>query len=163
MIFQYTIDKVLDGTKSRTSRLKKPGQWLDEWFNVDSADPDKLHKAVVCSKLKAVYETGRDYAAQPGRGKFAECRILVKDLREEDARDISDADVLAEGFAYRVEFLDLWCRMHDKVWYGEYLKCVPLHAHMPSPVVLPDFYAALQGRPAAGHYGIWAIFFEVCK
>ena len=79
MIFKPDLAaKVADGTKTQTRR----------------------------HKLR--YETGKDYAVQPGRGKHAICRVRITDVRQERLLDISDGDVKAEGFDGREAFLDRW-------------------------------------------------------
>lgn len=51
------------------------------------------------------YRVGKTYAIQPGRGKLAVGRIRILSARLHVLEDISDADVRAEGFANREEFL----------------------------------------------------------
>lgn len=46
-----------------------------------------------------VYQVGKTYAVQPGRGKPANGRIRVVDLREERVQDITEADAVAEGLS----------------------------------------------------------------
>lgn len=70
--------KVANGTKTQTRR-------------------HKLH-----------YEIGKDYAVQPGRGKHSLCRIRITGIRHEPLGQISDEDILAEGFANFKEFYSRW-------------------------------------------------------
>jgi hypothetical protein len=110
MIFQHTIDKVLSGEKTQTRRIRKDGQhgWLGT----------REHPLMVAKDTRPVYQVGKTYAAQPGRGKAQVARILITDIRLEDVRKISDADAKAEGFgdegcASILDFLVVWTRMHD--------------------------------------------------
>ena len=83
------------------------------WLNGDvCVEPD--------AQEQVKYEVGRKYAVQPGRGQKAVARIQITDIRREDVRDISDADVKAEGFADKKEFLLVWASMHDKAFFKDY-------------------------------------------
>lgn len=44
---------------------------------------------------------------------YQEARIRITDIREEDARRISEADVRAEGFDWFESFIGTWVEMHD--------------------------------------------------
>lgn len=106
MIFQFTWEKVLSGEKTQTRRLSThhSGSYADgAWF-------------AVYNTLTGypVWQVGRDYAVCPGHGKAQVARIEIVQIREEDVRNISDADVKAEGFADKFSFMRVWVSMHDK-------------------------------------------------
>jgi hypothetical protein len=98
MIFQHTIEAVLNGTKTQTRRVVDPGDkaWLQ----------GETHGDVVC-----VYRNGRlkwalggEYAVQPGRGKKGLGRIRITSIRKEHVQDIMPEDACAEGIEQDVCF-----------------------------------------------------------
>src|SRR5690606_33116659 len=107
MIFQHTYKQVLNGTKSQTRRIQKPWQALMRF--------DRSGELFVCDTRtgRPQWAVGKTYAVQPGRGKSAIGRIRITGIREQDVREISDADVRAEGFAFKADFLNTWTQMHD--------------------------------------------------
>ena len=109
MIFQHTWEKVLNGEKTQTRRIVKPG---DEFFPEELGDvASVMHRDY--SAYRLVYEVGKIYAVQPGRGKPAVARIQITDIRREDVRNISNDDVRAEGYRHVRDFLHVWASMHD--------------------------------------------------
>jgi hypothetical protein len=65
MIFQATWEAVLNGTKTETRRICKPGEWL-------AASLLGAPQAVYVGRLpheRLKWMVGRTYAVQPGRGK----------------------------------------------------------------------------------------------
>ena len=119
MLFIHTLDKVLSGEKTQTRRIVKPGDTtLNYWRNPvkdnryyeGSIDPI----GVVRRGGRDLWMVTRDYAVQPGRTKPAVRRILIKSIRREDVRNISDEDVKAEGFTDKFEFMRVWISMHDR-------------------------------------------------
>jgi hypothetical protein len=89
MIFApSTVEKVLDGSKTETRRLVRPG------------------------RDKAPCEVGRVYAIQPGRGKAAIGQFYVKGVRKERLLDITDPGARREGFADREAFLREFVRLN---------------------------------------------------
>jgi hypothetical protein len=125
VIFQHTYAMVMDGSKTQTRRLVKPG---DDYLSnqrthvlapshavifMASLQPVEVISSVYNGKRK-VYEVGKTYAVQMGRGKPGSSkRIEITSIRQEDIRNISDEDVMAEGFESKLDFLDTWVRMHD--------------------------------------------------
>lgn len=59
---------------------------------------------------------GLSYAVQPGRGKHASCRVLVREVRLERLGDISFEDARREGFRTRDEFKAAWVVINDSAW-----------------------------------------------
>lgn len=103
MIFQHTIDLVLSGQKTQTRRIVKNGERpiYDRW---------QIKSIRAGRRLK--WKVGKTYAVQPQRGAKGVARIELLEIRRQDVRDISDEDVLAEGFAGRDQFLNVWRQMH---------------------------------------------------
>ena len=119
MIFAYTVDKVVEGIKSQTRRLIKPNEQLDA-----------NQQRVISLNNRTVYEVGKSYAVQPGRGKKAVARIRLTGIRCETVANISDADAHAEGFLSRQAFIHTWYSIHGKtaslqqpVWVLEFELC----------------------------------------
>lgn len=156
MIFQHTWHKVVCGTKTQTRRLKRKGEWLNPsrrasdplWGGRELTFPAGVYGSPDASKL--VWQEGKFYAVQPGRGKrtayykrlngntltnydvsvedhyahlskkqmildgWSPAEIMILTLRDEDVRDMSFFDVVAEGFGNRIDFWKTWCGMHDK-------------------------------------------------
>lgn len=141
MIFQHTWQKVLDGTKTQTRRLRKPGQY---WAT--NSDDTYIHTAVLRDKFTdnraIVYAVGKTYAVQPGRGKCAVARIKLLEIRRVDVRKMTSADVIAEGFSSQDEFIRTWAAMHDK------------------SLDQTNLYFYLNNRPLA-RYDAWALTFEL--
>lgn len=132
MIFQHTIDKVLSGEKTQTRRIVKPTHTdIIKWsmaidkFEMSSESGKLMVKLPeniasqqpivrIESNDRSLYEVGKTYAIQPGRGMKAVGRIEIVSIRREDVRCISLADVKAEGFDTVDDFLATWVLMHDK-------------------------------------------------
>mgnify|MGYP001191782727 CR=1 FL=1 len=117
MIFAHTIDKVLCGHKSQTRRLVKPNENL--------IVQNGIYRVV--TDTRTVYQVGKTYAVQPGRGKKSVARILITNIRRERVDFINHLDALAEGFTSREEFLATWkvihgskCSLSCEVWVLEF-------------------------------------------
>jgi hypothetical protein len=102
VIFAHTLALVLQRQKQQTRRLVKPNQHL---LGVGS-------KARVMDGARCVYQVGKTYALQPGRGQKAVGRICLMGLRQEFVGSITEADARAEGFANRAAFLTAWRTIH---------------------------------------------------
>ncbi|MDZ4672694.1 MAG: hypothetical protein SH821_17670 [Phototrophicales bacterium] len=102
MIFAHTLDKVLCGYKKQTRRLIKP----DEKMTFQ----DGIYRVV--SGKRIVYQVGKTYAVQPGRGKKSVARILLINIRREQVNLINHADAIAEGFDSPELFLATWKIIH---------------------------------------------------
>lgn len=93
MIFQYTINQVLDGSKTQTRRIVKPEH------NMAGALPTfipNIYVRVGIAGHRKIYEVGKTYAVCPGRGKSALGRIRITSIRQERVQDITPADAWAE-------------------------------------------------------------------
>ena len=112
------IEEILEGQKTQTRRVVKPGEKL-----VSKARPRYWHPCVVQGR-RIKWQVGRDYAVSPGRGKqglwwrqmdtgnyqalggehrdrmldgWKPLRIRITGIRQERLQDISEADAIAEG------------------------------------------------------------------
>ena len=93
MIFGHTLEKVLSGEKTQTRRLVGPEERL--YLSVENLAVIQWRKSKWTDYVK--WEVGRTYAVQPGRGKPAVGRILLKNIWQEQLRDITEEGAIAEG------------------------------------------------------------------
>jgi hypothetical protein len=93
MIFQATWQAVLDGTKTETRRICKPGEWLSE--SKLGAPTAVYVGSLPHEHLK--WQVGRSYAVQQARGQKAIGRIRLLEIRQERLQDITEAGAIAEG------------------------------------------------------------------
>lgn len=149
MIFQHMLDQVLDGTKTQTRRLVKPGQVWDSGMIFSG------------ERVTPIYRPGQTLAVCPGRGKKQVARIRVLDLKHEDVRSISVEDAKAEGWTYRplqpytadpvLWYLRLWASMHDEL------------ANVRMGQLKPEYWRGyLSARPQQ-YWLAWVITFELVK
>jgi hypothetical protein len=108
VIFQATWEAVLEGRKTETRRICKPGEVDDRTLCCDAAEWPDLHVRIP-ERISTVYtgtEYGRltpkwrrnhTYAIQPGRGQKSVGRIRLLDIRQERLQDITEAGAIAEG------------------------------------------------------------------
>jgi len=64
------------------------------------------------------YTVGREYAVQPGRGKFHVGHVTILSSHSERLRQITNRDALAEGFKDVSDFMEGWMRING-VWNPE--------------------------------------------
>jgi len=83
MFFVHTWQKVLDGSKTQTRRLKR-----------------------------GPYQVGKTYAVQPSRGHKAIARIRIKRVWEQGLDDVTQAQVRAEGFTTWLDFASTFRRLN---------------------------------------------------
>lgn len=102
MIFQHTLNQILDATKTQSRRLWVAGDYT--WINGERPAPERAHRpyrltySQICHADGSVrYEVGKTYAVQPGRGKHAVARIKIVSLWREHVQEISPQDVYYEG------------------------------------------------------------------
>ncbi len=104
MIFQHTLDQVLQQRKTQTRRIIHPHETaIRGKFNCIEA---------VLSNDRAKWQVGKTYAVQPGRGKSQVARICIEKINSEQITRISTQDAIAEGFENRQAFLQTWQEIH---------------------------------------------------
>lgn len=134
MLYQHTWKDVLNGSKTATSRIVKLGDTDTIKWTVALADYTsevsfeashivevKLPYRVaseceimrVMNNGRTVYLVGQDYAVQPGRGQKSVARIRITGIERYDVRTITPERAAKEGFSDTLDFLSVWCRMHD--------------------------------------------------
>jgi hypothetical protein len=118
VIFAHTLEQVLREKKSQTRRVIKAGEELTR---------TGVALRVESHGKRTVYQVGKSYAVQPGRGKKSVARIVLTGIRREPVNAISHADARAEGFASREAFLSTWHAIHgakadlsQEVWVLEF-------------------------------------------
>lgn len=139
MIFAHTLDQVLREKKSQTRRVIKAG----EEFARAGASP-----CVVVAGKRTVYQVGKSYAVQPGRGKKAVARIVLTGIRREPVGAISPADARAEGFTSREAFLTTWRSIHGA---KADLSCEVWVLEFRLDVIILDRTKMLYGNRQAAH------------
>jgi len=161
MIFQHTHELVCAGTKTQTRRIQKPWQVLMRF--------DRSGELFVCDTRtgRPQWAVGKTYAVQPGRGKSAIGRIRITGIREQDVREISDADVRAEGFGCKVDFLKTWTQMHDMTAFGYLMVDLMVGEYQRLGITVPPHVWAewenyLQNRPAE-RYQAWVLEFQLVR
>lgn len=95
MIFAHTMEGVLDGSKTVTRRLWKPEY---KWCPKDVAIGAESTSG---GSTREIWRVGMTYAAQPGRGLPAGCRIRITKLSKEPLITITAEDALREGVRFR--------------------------------------------------------------
>lgn len=135
MLFKADLrQKILEGIKTQTRRPIKSGEWLkfdDQvirngrlkwqvgreyavqygrgkpmcWWRKDPLGyPIELTHEIVELKKDKYGDNWKSVIA----ANYEPFKIEILCIRREDVRDISDADVIAEGFNFRSEFMDVW-------------------------------------------------------
>ena len=90
---------IKSGVKTQTRRR---AGWGDQ--RIDRAGGTRI----VDHNTRERWARGKDYAACPGRGKRAECRIRITGIKREQIANINLEDARAEGFDNIDGFLDTW-------------------------------------------------------
>ena len=121
MLFtQENAERVMRGKKTQTRRERKP-----------SDNPITRDGQIVAVErnTRLLWEVGRSYAVQPGRGKSTIGRIWLTEIRCQKLQDISEADICAElgcpqkwtgqepepyKRAFRTAFATLWDSINSK-------------------------------------------------
>jgi len=126
--FQHTLKALLEGRKTETSRIVKPGDYTfmcgerpapwpargivplysDVWGERQTPD-DPQRRLIHWIK----WQQDKDYAIQPARGVHSVGRYRVEAIWRQDVRDLTEAQRKAEGFKSMTEFWTIWCQMHD--------------------------------------------------
>lgn len=116
MLFKAELaQKVRDGSKTQTRRPRLENHIVD--LHPVTKDVWTVRLVMRDGRTRIKWEVGRVYAVQNKRGGAAIGRIDMVKIRQEDARKICQADVIAEGFEHRVQFLKVWAKFYDKVGY----------------------------------------------
>lgn len=127
MIFQHTLEQVLDGSKCQTSRL-----WQENWIvtytkehknGYDTFDDvlypiSSLKEKYPYYPYRLKYRVGQTLSVQPNRGAKGVARIRILELAKRDVRAFDDSDIKREGFENALSFYRVWYGMH----FPEYLK-----------------------------------------
>lgn len=104
MLFQHSLDLVLSGRKTQTSRVVAPN---------DAAERGRDGKIeAVKSNRRDKYRVGKTYAVQPARGKPAVARIRLLAIERKQVRDTTTEQAQAEGVASREAFFEMWRVVH---------------------------------------------------
>lgn len=160
----------------------KPGIWFA--IDDDTGKPYYAHQTVLLDFKTTVTDWERAHQelfshngkANPeawlNNNGYKPLRILLTNIRQEDARNISDADAIEEGFKSKWHFLQTWCGMYDKavnildvmpgIWLGG-LNADHKQGYMrkgwgENDTMLPG----LMSRPAK-NYECWSLDFQPAK
>lgn len=129
MIFQYTWQQVIDGSKTKTRRIALPAEYFFTTYQGygqyvhDMTPPISQILEVYSPSGRLQWRVGKSYAVQPGRGKKAVARITLTSIHLERLQDITEEDARAEGFApigtgrnyisARMFFRETWIGIHS--------------------------------------------------
>lgn len=169
-MIDYNWKKTLSGERTQIRLPVKPNHhalnvWRTELGSElrigESGDSNRI--GVVQALGRDIYLVGKTYAVQPEYRKRAVARIRILRIRREDVRQISDADVKAEGFTSAARFFDTWIGMHDpklNQQIGHWF--VSRRAAVSAEDAANIYRLQMQDRPAE-RYEAWALTFEVVK
>ncbi|MEL7436047.1 MAG: hypothetical protein AAFN11_19030 [Chloroflexota bacterium] len=104
MIFQHTLEQVLQQSKTQTRRVIHPNE------EAVRGRYNRIVSVVHNGRLK--WEVGRTYAVQPARGASQVARINLTAINSEYITRINTKDAIAEGFESRQAFLSTWRKIH---------------------------------------------------
>ncbi len=107
MLFRSDLaQSILDGTKTQTRRVKKPGETLWVSYLQDGKG------TVTDAQGRIKWDTNRTYAVQTKRGDRAIGRFTLLGIKVERIDMISETDARAEGFRDREAFWDAFQRIN---------------------------------------------------
>lgn len=143
MIFQHTWQQVLSGEKTQTRRLVE-----SEDEEVRPVENNPTWPNIFCvlrfsweypARARKIYEVGKTYSVQPGRGQKSVGRIKLLAIRWERIQEITPADAKAEGITGIPRlvvgfYASLWDRIH-----------------------------LVKGEQWQDNPEVWVLTFEVCK
>lgn len=132
MIFQHTIDDVLSGRKTGTTRIWKDyyragyknGVFVDVLQPIEQNSLIKAIWSVNNDKKRKLYYIGQKLSVQPGRGKKGIATIEITRLTKIQIHHvIEDKSFIArEGFSNKAEFLKVWRDMHGMKQTGLHIQ-----------------------------------------
>jgi hypothetical protein len=169
MIFsQQSSDGIIALRKTQTRRICKPTyDWRDGAIHSTKTGARLYYVGKVVAvqpgrRMKGVYSNGKHWF-HPELMHWPELegigarplQLRILSIRREDARDISAADVRAEGYAHYNEFINVWLKMHDKAAHKVLCRDDPEGRDD-----FPDQHGYIRSRPAA-RYDCVAFTFEV--
>lgn len=145
-IFQHTINEVLSGRKSQTSRIWKPNYIFIDGMNPPDDNITVLSSAKNSITSRKLYYVGQVLSVQPKRGAKGVAKIRILELAKRDVRDFTDEDIQREGFPHKTWFLHTWTEMHDKPMYRklDYAELGSWHSELTNRP--SEFYTALVIR-----------------
>lgn len=119
MIFRQW-QQVINGTKTQTRRLIKPGQFesgqqqragqiVHLWETTSIRHQNGMNKPI-----RDLYRIGNSYAVVPKRGASSVGRIEIGSIRCERLQSITEEDAQAEGVASVEEYKALWESINGK-------------------------------------------------
>jgi hypothetical protein len=117
--FQHTLKALLEGRKTETSRIALPqpdgtGEFDCEMIGYPLGVPSVQRYLVGWDKWRTVWQTGKDYAIVPARGKKSVGRFVVDAIWWQDVRSLTAKQIQAEGFNSAQAFDALWLKMHGE-------------------------------------------------
>ena len=140
MIFEHTLEKVLSGEKTQTSRLIKSDT---------EVVLDGIVIVAVMQNNRYQYRVGATYRVQPARGQGGIQRIRIVQIQNRDVRYFDESDIAREGFSSYDEFIKAWATMHD----------IALVKGFDLTGITPDY---LYQRPH-DRYQAWVLVFELVR
>jgi hypothetical protein len=154
----HLVDLIKDLLKTQTRRPFKEGDRF-------SALLQGVLRITGSGQERLQWKVGKRYALQPGRGKKGVGFIEVSEIRFEDARDISQADAVAEGFETPMDFLAVWCSFYDPYIRLEKLDDGRWSICFTSDIVgdADQILALIKQRRPASLYKAWAISFKLVE
>lgn len=162
MLFQHSlIETITSGRKTQTRRPFRP---------TDQQAGDTVRRQTkTAGNYRVHYVIGQSYAVQPGRGKPGiiidgkPLRIELKNICLEDVRTISEPDAIAEGFAGRLEFWQIWANIYED--RPTLTKLNNLVERLPGGdrVDLERVAGELLAARPLDRYQAWALTFKVVK
>lgn len=146
------VDMILAGRKTQTRRPVKEGDYaliaarfktrVNNTGDLEFVEPEKI--VGVKRMRRRLWNLNHTYAICPGRGKPQVARFRLLAIRQEDVRNISVMDSVAEGFVNEIDFWKTWCGFYD-----------------PPALAMKHFgVQKLQTRPDE-LYDAWALTFEL--
>lgn len=157
IIGKWLIDGRSPNTGLPVLETRRLAKITHEW---DGSINLKTHETIVnrvgaLPSRHTLYEVGKTYAIQLGRGKPAIGRTPpIARLRRQDVRDMTHEDAIASGFNSVGHYLETWCAMHDPDALSRWN--APRKRGLEATV--GDFMRLVEQRPAE-HYDAWVIRF----